>query len=528
MDPGVRTNGTGPAAGDWGADLVAPFGRSNGVGGYPGARDLGWGPAASRSPRDGLAGQVWRTLRGSLWLVVLVMVLTAGSAAVVTLLQPTEYASSVTIVVRTTSRSDSETLTRTTAALLQSEALGADVRRSTGVGLTAQEIADRISVSRPPGSGVLEVTVTDTSADRSGRIAEAIAPAFVSRIEGQLGPEPDAPELAAFVQSWDAEVVTTTVTPPVAQNTAVALVLGAVLAALVVALRERFAPVLRSVPQAAAATGMPVVAAVPPLDRAKLSNRSLVDMMRALLQAGGRMGWPDAPRVILVLGTSAEERAELSLSLAATVAAGGTSVALVDADLESATLSRRLGRASAAGLWACLRGRAKLSEAVAAVGATALPNALLGARRNDAGIILLPAGTEDGGAALASPAVSDVLGGLRKSRVVIVDGPVVPGTAPVSGLLECADAVVLTLAQGSSASAAAAAADMLAAFERPAAVGVLVAADVFRIHVPRARPSPANGNGHGASAVKPAAKRASAKRTAAPRTPKRGSSAAKD
>src|SRR4029077_8666997 len=121
-----------------------------------------------------------RAVRSQLGVVITIIALTTFAAALVTLRQPTKYAATTTFVVRTirTGETDTESTVRTLAALLQSNAVGADVVREARLTLTPSQVANEISVSRPRGAGVWKTTVTDVSRHRALRIAEVLVPVF--------------------------------------------------------------------------------------------------------------------------------------------------------------------------------------------------------------------------------------------------------------------------------------------------------------------------------------------------------------
>jgi capsular polysaccharide biosynthesis protein/MinD-like ATPase involved in chromosome partitioning or flagellar assembly len=437
--------------------------------------------------------RLWLVFRANVVLILAIVAVTAVAAAVVTMLQPVTYESTVTLVVSEREKGDIETLTRTLGALLRSETIGEDLR-SSGIELSPRDIANRISVERPPGSGVLEIRVTDTSAQRSQRIAAAIPTAFVNRVSQQL----EAPEAgrattsAPAVRAWDTSPDTERVPRPLARNGAVASLLGLILAAFAVAVRERMSPGVGSAAEAEASLGLPVLGSLPPLDGRRRGMAAPLDGVRAILAAAERDGWKQTPRSILVAGpASPSERALFSLLLALALSESGKRVLLVDADFETRALSSRLGLIGVPGLTKILRGDANIDDVEIRLEGTGAFATLKGLAAKKGSLTVVPAGfSVSDRSALMSTDVAAKLHSQRRDAILVISGPSLVGSNPVWGLASGVQAVLAVIGEGSNVWSARATADLLQA-RSPKVSAVLLSSRRMEV---RASSPAANGS----------------------------------
>jgi len=437
---------------------------------------------------DNWLAQPWRALRSHLSVVVTIIAITTGAAALATLQQPTRYSATTTFVVRTAASGETsvENTVRTLAALLTSNAVGADIASTAHLSLSAHHVAKEITVSRPPGSGVLETHVTDVDRRRALKIAETIVPVFAHRVDESLNPTGADPTTdGVFVKSWDADVTSVvSVPPPVTRNMALGLMLGVALSVLAVALREQRAPYIRTAAQAHSVFELPVVAALPPLARRGRSPWNVVDTMQGLLSSTPDVGWPARPHAILVTGPEAHQaRSSLALAIGAAIAVSGAHVVLVDADLENETLTKLLNRKKANGLREFLTRKTPARDAVIPITAEDLPGWLGVTGALKGSLFLLPAGvTKCDEGELGSIRVSALLSSLKAGSVVVLDGPRVPGRAPVTRLLEATDAVLAVAVDGTTrAPAAQATGGVLRALGGPPAAAILLEGNRFEV-----------------------------------------------
>src|SRR3954451_20602778 len=106
----------------------------------------------------------------------------AAAAVVITALRPVQYEStSVLLIPGAATRADNEAVVRSLEALIVSPPVAEDIATAAGANLTAPQVVSRMTVTRPPDSSVLEVSVLDTDQDRSMALARAAGPALVAR-----------------------------------------------------------------------------------------------------------------------------------------------------------------------------------------------------------------------------------------------------------------------------------------------------------------------------------------------------------
>jgi capsular polysaccharide biosynthesis protein len=367
-------------------------------------------------------------------------------AAVVTQRQPTVFESSVTMVVQTSAgASDTDVLVRTMIALVGSEVVGEALKEATQAPLAADEISANLSVERPPGSSVLTVTYVDTDLERSVAIARSVTPVFQQQVRalevdqaGQLAPN-------YAIQPWGSgTVITSELSQPVLRNAAIALLLGGLVAAVAGILYRQFHPVIRDRRDAEQATGLAVLSSPPLRSRGRrAATWHPGDLMEAVVRRLPQaLGDDVMPRRILVVGPEkSAQRAAFVAHLARALSQDGTVTTLVDADLESGSLSRHAGLSRVRGLADCLRTGLAADEAVV------VPDHGLAE-----GLPVLAAGhklpVRSGSAAVVLAAFS--------SGQLVVDGPAPSAHQPLSPLVRSVDAVLVLVTAGSTSFADAA------------------------------------------------------------------------
>lgn len=311
---------------------------------------------------------------------------------------------------------------------------------------SAAQLARQVEVTVPTGTVIVEVRVTDGSAARSARLADAVITSLSDVVE-RIAPQDEA---------GDPTVVATTVSPaevptsPASPNVPFALATG--LAAGLLAglglgwLRETLdtrirdaevvaevtaLPVLGNVPSWPRRTGRVVVAAAP-YSQAAESFRQLRTNLQFLRVAEGGSGSAGTQVVAVTSSFSGEGKSTVSANLAATLAETGARVLLVDADLRRPTVADVLGIEGGVGLTTVLAGQADLQDVVQEWGGS--------------GLAVLAAGPVPPNPAelLDSPAMRALVAEARTryDHVVVDTTPVLP-VADASVLSRVVDAVVV-------------------------------------------------------------------------------------
>jgi len=371
----------------------------------------------------------------------------AATAVLVTAVQPVQYRStSVLIVPGTGTRTDNEAVVRSLEALLVSPPVAADIAEQAGLGLTPAEVIDRMTVTRPPDSAVLEVAILDTDRDRSVALAREAAPALAARV-GSVADPADLPAIAEYaVRSVNAEPTTDIVEPPRVRNGVIGLAIGLLLGTALAVWRPRRTRPIRTEIEASEAYDTPVYATLPILSSGSWADRSL-DVPEDLLP----IGWPPAARRIVVFGGGGRSSVRMVELLAGAIAQTGRDVLLVDADPEERGLTTTFGHNGRPGFFECLSGRADPVTAAVPLDFAHIPREMSDIVPPDEGrISLLPAGDIDvAPAVLAGARVTHLLRRLPLTHdTIVVHAPRLPGPYPANQFVEFADAVVIAAVAG--------------------------------------------------------------------------------
>lgn len=175
--------------------------------------------------------------------VILLFIVAAAAIGVgVTAAQRTTYTSKTSLVLQTTAGpADSETIIRTVQALVDSDAVGQQVATAANLDLTPQQVSAKINVQRPPGSGLIDVLVTDSNRARSAVIAGKLPPIFQAQIARLSTPANAKTATVAYsVTPWaGGAVFTTTNHRPYLINGLIGAGLGLILVLVFLAIRRQ-------------------------------------------------------------------------------------------------------------------------------------------------------------------------------------------------------------------------------------------------------------------------------------------------
>ncbi|HYF94763.1 MAG TPA: Wzz/FepE/Etk N-terminal domain-containing protein [Symbiobacteriaceae bacterium] len=212
---------------------------------------------------------IFMTLRRRIWLILLLPVLAAVMAGLVSyyVLQPV-YASSTSMwVVKDGSGQInyndlmlSRNLTKTYAEVAKSRAVLSDAMVLANVkDLTVTQLQQMITVTPVRDTEIIQFTIQDGSPERAAALAAAVAEAF----KGQIRTFMKVENVAVVDQ---AQVPTSPVRPRPLMNIAVAFVLGAMAAVGLAFLLEYLDTTLKSPEDVTARLGLPVVGVIPVID----------------------------------------------------------------------------------------------------------------------------------------------------------------------------------------------------------------------------------------------------------------------
>lgn len=159
-------------------------------------------------------------------------------ALAVTLLQPSVYRASGTIVLVEPGKAPQDTPSLARAArvareLLRSRSVAESALRSLSLGESADDLLGRVEVESEAGSSVLRLTVEDSEPDRARRLAQQLAEVFTTLYSDRFGQQ-------ARAVIWDApRADPDRVSPRPALNLGVGATLGLVAGLALVLLRGR-------------------------------------------------------------------------------------------------------------------------------------------------------------------------------------------------------------------------------------------------------------------------------------------------
>lgn len=333
--------------------------------------------------------------------------------------------------------------------LLSSQELGARVVKASGVGLTPEQVAKRISANTTVESVLVKATVTDSDPQRALAVARGVAKVF-----GPMVDELDNAGRTAPVVDIKTVSAPTVGAKPVAPNRKMMLALGlglglalSVGAALV---REILDNSVKSPDEARDLAGAPVIGTIP-LDKAagtgQLLSADEVDAPRAEAHRKLRtnLAFLDATKKASVLLFTAPAERDGTSTVAANAALSfaetGERVCLVEADLRTAGALPAFGLPSGTpGLSELLAGRVPLDRAITRW-------------KGEPALDIIDAGElpPNPAALLGSARFAEVLDELREryDRVVL-DSPALLPVADAAVLAGLSDGVVLVTRAGST------------------------------------------------------------------------------
>ncbi|MFT2818177.1 polysaccharide biosynthesis tyrosine autokinase [Leifsonia sp. A12D58] len=238
---------------------------------------------------------------------------------------------------------------------------------------TAAELSQRVTASVPLNTSLISISVTDTSPARAAATANAVATSLVNTVVRLVPKRTDGTSPVRLEVIQNATVPTS----PSAPNPRISLLLG-LLGGLVfgiacVVIPEWVAPRVRTVDQITQITDLPVLGSID-YDRASLKNRLVTEARPHSLQAEEfrqlrtklRFVQGDEPHKVFVVTSSIpqEGKSLVVANLAASFAASGTSVCVVDADLRHPSLGTYFTLDDTVGLTSVLAEEVALDDAI--------------------------------------------------------------------------------------------------------------------------------------------------------------------
>lgn len=330
--------------------------------------------------------------------------------------------------------------------LLSSQELGSRVVKASGVDLTADQVAKRITATTTTESVLVKARVTDTDPQRALKISEGVAKVFGPMVD-QLDNSGRKVPIVQINTVSAPKLLAAPVAPRPKMNLLLGLAAGLALALAIAVLREILDSSVRSSEEVRTQVGAPVIGEIPndsaagktPLLQSGTSSER-VEAHRKLRTNLAFIDATDATKVVQFTSPAEKDGAStVAANTAISFAETGERVCLVHADLRTAT-SGAFGGAGKAGLSGVLAGGTTLDRALHPL-------------EGHAGVDVLPAGElpPNPAALLGSQNLGELVTELRRryDRVILDSSALLPWT-DAAILTGVSDGVVLVMREGST------------------------------------------------------------------------------
>ena len=317
-----------------------------------------------------------------------------------------------------------------------------------GLPWSAETLASSITSMSPSGTSLITVTVATDSAERSARIANAVADSATTVLEDLEQPDGGAVSTVHLTVVSPATVPDAASSPRQKVNFAVGLVVGTLLGLLAALLLEAADRTVRRRGDLARTTSIPVLAEIPAAgkggSRLPLSTRSgpdpradAVRMLRANVHAAARAAASPAGTILVTAVLPSVAKSATTLELAVAWADTGSTVLVIDADPRKAVAGREAGVIREPGLANALNGSTDWRSCVRHWSRETLH--------------VLPAGSvsDDAGTVLDSERLSSLLAECSAAYdVVLLDVAPVLAAPDVASLASKVDGVLVLVGAG--------------------------------------------------------------------------------
>jgi capsular exopolysaccharide synthesis family protein len=285
-------------------------------------------------------------ITAALWrrrlLFAITLIACFGVVALITAAVPRVYRATATIFVgnnlQKVSTDQGEQLARTYTTLAGNPNVAQAAIAALHVGLTRQQLLDKMSFTPVERTQLLEIAAEDNSPTQAQRIANTYADVFAASVATQFS-QGKAPATVAVSQS--AVVPTDPVRPKPALYLAFGALLSILVAVAVVVVRDRLDRRLRIGARDEAVLGQTILARIPTLQPGRSDEKGKVDAARIVRSDAFRVlrtnldRVPGGPaRTIMVTSPGAGEgKTTIAAQLALTVATDREQVAVIECDL---------------------------------------------------------------------------------------------------------------------------------------------------------------------------------------------------
>src|SRR3954453_134246 len=326
---------------------------------------------------------VLNAVRSGWWLLAGGLLLGLAVAGLLSWLATPLYSSSTQLFVSVAGSTDtsaayqgnlfSQQRVTSYAQLLTGEKLAAQVVDDLGLPLTPEQVARKVTATPLPDTVILEVTVTDTSADRAQDIANSLGRQFTEEVTNL---EADVSTVKVTTVQ-PAKLNPAPVSPDVRRNLALGGVLGLLIGLGLALLRSRLDNTVQTGDDVQELAGTGLIGRV--LEDPRLEDSHVVaspdehsltaEAFRAIRTNLQFLDVDNPPKVIVIASSvPGEGKSTLAVNLASALAQAGSRVMLVEADLRRPRVTRYMRLVGGAGLSNVLAGTADLDEVTQAWG----------------------------------------------------------------------------------------------------------------------------------------------------------------
>ncbi|SDN37819.1 capsular exopolysaccharide family [Cryobacterium flavum] len=358
-----------------------------------------------------------RMLRKSWVLIVLCTLVAVGAASALSILQTPQYSATSKVFVSIQSSGSTADLAqgnnfsvarvKTYSALVTTPIVLLPVVAALDLGVTAEELATKVTASSQLETSIIEVTVTDTDPVRAADTANAVLASLTLVVEEIETPDTtDATSPVKLARAQEATVATAPVSPNVPLNIALGALVGLALGVGFAVLRETLETRIRNTRDVEQLTDLPILGGI--VFDPKAKDRPLIvhvdprspraESFRTLRT---NLQYLDVGRTdrsfVITSSIESEGKSTTGANLAIALADAGSRVLLVDADLRRPKVADYMDVEGAVGLTDVLIGRADLADVIQPWG--------------KAQLFVLPAGH-------VPPNPSELLGSTRMTQLI--------------------------------------------------------------------------------------------------------------
>ncbi|WP_457100834.1 polysaccharide biosynthesis tyrosine autokinase [Microbacterium sp. P5_E9] len=244
-----------------------------------------------------------------------------------------------------------------------------------GLDASANQVVTRVTLENPAQTNMIRVTATAETPEEAAALAEAWLTSLSTAIDQTEGDKTPGSAPVTISVKESAVLPSTPLFPDLQTSLIVGGVLGLGVGIAFALMRTASDRRIRNADDVESRTGIPVVGTIPLadmgdtrlFDATTLSESSdrfaVAEALRSLRTNLQFMDVDNPPRTIVVTSpVPSDGKSTIACNLAATLAAAGRPVVLIDGDLRRSTVAKTMGLPGGAGLSDVLSGRAGIAD----------------------------------------------------------------------------------------------------------------------------------------------------------------------